>query len=26
MYRSGWCDCCSGCTAGGADGLIVITI
>lgn len=26
MYGSGWCDCCAGCTGGGADGLVVITL
>jgi hypothetical protein len=25
-YVPGWCDCCSGCTGGGADGLVVITV
>ena len=26
MFRDGWCDCCQGCTGGGADGLVIITI
>jgi hypothetical protein len=26
MFAAGWCDCCSGCTSGGADGLVIITI
>lgn len=26
QWTGGWCDCCSGCTGGGADGLVVITI
>lgn len=26
MFNGGWCDCCAGCTAGGADGLVVITL
>ena len=26
VWSSGWCDCCEGCTGGGADGLVVITI
>jgi len=25
-YLPGWCDCCAGCTGGGADGLVIITI
>jgi hypothetical protein len=25
-YSPGWCDCCSGCAGGGADGLVIITI
>lgn len=26
QWNSGWCDCCAGCTGGGSDGLVVITI
>jgi hypothetical protein len=26
QWNDGWCDCCTGCTGGGADGLVVITI
>ena len=25
VYSSGWCDCFTGCTGGGADGLVIIT-
>jgi hypothetical protein len=26
QWTNGWCDCCAGCTAGGADGLVIISI
>jgi hypothetical protein len=25
-FQPGWCDCCAGCSGGGADGLVIITI